>query len=32
LPSMDATAGKSYTLVLKGFPGGPISLTPIADN
>ncbi len=32
LPSMDATAGKSYTLVLKGFPGGTISLTPIADN
>ena len=32
LPSIDATAGKSYTLVLKGFPGGTISLTPIADN
>jgi hypothetical protein len=36
LPSMDATAGKSYTLVVKGFLGGTgaqaVSLTPITDQ
>jgi hypothetical protein len=36
LPSIDATAGKSYTLVFKGFLGGSgtqvVSLAVIADN
>ncbi len=32
LPSIDATTGKNYTLLLKGFQGGTISLTVITDN